>query len=65
MTASNDFPMPFLMPADVAARRLLRGLENKDYEIVFPRRLAWGMKALRLMPNALFFWIVRKFMLKS
>jgi short-subunit dehydrogenase len=65
MTASNDFPMPFLMPADVAARRLLSGLENKDYEIVFPRRLAWGIKALRLMPNALFFWIVRKFMLKS
>jgi hypothetical protein len=40
-------------------------LENKDYEIVFPRRLAWAMKALRLMPNALFFWVVRTFMLKS
>lgn len=65
MTASNEFPMPFLMPADEAARRLLHGLENKDYEIVFPRRLAWAMKALRLMPNALFFWIVRTFMLKS
>lgn len=65
MTASNDFPMPFLMPADEAARRLLHGLENKDYEIVFPRRLAWAMKALRLMPNALFFWVVRTFMLKS
>ena len=64
MTASNEFPMPFLMPADAAARRLLNGLENEDYEIVFPRRLAWGMKALRLMPNALFFWIVRTFMLK-
>jgi short-subunit dehydrogenase len=65
MTASNDFPMPFLMPADEAARRLLHGLKRKDYEIVFPRRLAWAMKVLRLMPNALFFWIVRKFMLKS
>lgn len=64
MTATNDFPMPFLMPVDVAAQRLLRGLENKNYEIVFPRRLAWGLKALRLMPNALFFWIVRTFMLK-
>lgn len=65
MTASNDFPMPFLMPADEAARKLLHGLKRKDYEIVFPRRLAWAMKVLRLMPNALFFWIVRKFMLKS
>ena len=65
MTASNEFPMPFLMPVDEAASRLLHGLENKDYEIVFPRRLAWAMKALRLMPNALFFWVVRTFMLKS
>lgn len=64
MTAVNDFPMPFLMQVDDAAKRLLKGLENKDYEIVFPRRLAWGLKALRLMPNALFFWIVRNFMLK-
>lgn len=64
MTATNDFPMPFLMPADEAARRLLRGLERKDYEIVFPRRLAWALKVLRLLPNALFFWIVRTFMLK-
>jgi short-subunit dehydrogenase len=65
MTETNDFPMPFLMPVDEAAERLLRGLKRKDYEIVFPRRMALAMKALRLMPNALFFWIVRTFMLKS
>jgi len=65
MTETNDFPMPFLMPVDEAAERLLRGLKRKDYEIVFPRRMALAMKALRLMPNALFFWIVRTFILKS
>lgn len=65
MTAVNDFPMPFLMPVDAAAQRLLRGLERKDYEITFPRRFTWAMKLLRLLPNAVYFWIVRTFMLRT
>lgn len=65
MTAVNDFPMPFLMPVDEAAQRLLRGLERKSYEITFPRRFTWAMKLLRLLPNAAYFWIVRTFMLRT
>lgn len=65
MTAVNDFPMPFLMPVDDAAQRLLRGLERKSYEITFPRRFTWMLKVLRLLPNAVFFWVVRTFMLRS
>lgn len=64
MTAVNDFPMPFLMPVDDAAQRLLQGLERKAYEITFPRRFTWAMKALRLLPNAVYFWIVRTFVLR-
>ncbi|ODR93634.1 hypothetical protein AUC70_12390 [Methyloceanibacter stevinii] len=65
MTAVNDFPMPFLMPVDDAAQRLLRGLERKAYEITFPRRFTWAMKLMRLLPNAVYFWIVRTFMLRE
>lgn len=65
MTAVNDFPMPFLMAVDDAAQRLLRGLERKAYEITFPRRFTWAMKLLRLLPNAVYFWIVRTFMLRA
>jgi short-subunit dehydrogenase len=65
MTAVNDFPMPFLIPVDEAAQRLLRGLERKSYEITFPRRFTWMLKALRLLPNAVFFWVVRTFILRS
>lgn len=65
MTAVNDFPMPFLMPVDDAAQRVLRGLERKAYEITFPRRFTWAMKLLRLLPNAVYFWIVRTFMLRA
>ena len=64
MTEVNDFPMPFLMPVDDAAERLLTGLERKHYEITFPRRFTWIMKLLRLLPNVLFLWLVKRFVLR-
>ena len=64
MTAVNEFPMPFLMPVDQAAERLLKGLERKHYEITFPRRFTWIMKLLRLLPNVVYLWLVRRFVLR-
>ena len=52
MTAANDYPMPFMMDADAAAARILAGLARGGFEIAFPRRLAWTMKAARLLPYA-------------
>lgn len=51
MTAVNDFPMPFLIEADEAARRIADGLESGDDTIVFPRRMALLMGAARLVPG--------------
>ena len=53
MVAGNRFPMPFLMSADEAARRILRGLRGGAFEIAFPRRLVWPMKAVRCLPASL------------
>lgn len=39
MTAVNDFPMPFLMDADKAARIIRRGLRKNRARIAFPLRL--------------------------
>ena len=64
MTRDNPFPMPGILPADEAARRMLAGLERRRYEIVFPTGFGLVMKALRLMPNALFFWALRRFVYK-
>jgi hypothetical protein len=44
MTAVNDYPMPFLMPVDRAARTIRRGLEHNRPRIAFPWQtatLAW------------------------
>ena len=49
MTDANDFPMPFLMPADRAAEIIRRGLAANRARIAFPfptAFLAWLMGAL-------------------
>lgn len=58
LTAKNDFPMPFLMRAEDAAERMFQGLLGNAFEITFPRRFTWMLKALQLLPYALYFPIV-------
>jgi short-subunit dehydrogenase len=65
MTAVNKFPMPFIIKADDAARRIADGLAKGKYEITFPWQLASFMKLARLAPNFAFRWYVRKFILRD
>jgi NAD(P)-dependent dehydrogenase (short-subunit alcohol dehydrogenase family) len=59
MTEQNDFDMPFIMTAEKAAGIICDGFETSGFEITFPRRLAYACKALRLLPYALSFPIMR------
>lgn len=62
LTDRNTFPMPFLMPVEDAAERLWRGLEfERSFEIAFPWQFAMILKALRLLPYAAYFPLVRRF----
>ena len=65
LTAQNDFPMPFLMKADDAARRTIAGLAAGKFEIAYPRRFVAILKALRLLPYPLFFRLIRRAVLKN
>ncbi len=60
MTGKNRFPMPFIMAVEPAAQRMYRGLMSGAFEVVFPRRLAWTMKVLRVLPYALYFPLIRR-----
>jgi short-subunit dehydrogenase len=60
MTAGNDYAMPFMMDAAEAARRVADGLASGGFEIAFPKRLAWLLKAASLLPNALFFPLMER-----
>jgi short-subunit dehydrogenase len=58
LTDKNDFPMPFLMSVEEASRRVIDGLARGRFEVCFPRRFAYILKAMRLLPYALYFPLV-------
>ena len=60
LTDKNAFPMPFLLDPDDASRRICDGFEHGGFEIAFPRRLAWPLKFLNMLPYSLYFWLVSK-----
>ena len=60
LTDKNPFPMPFLMEVDDAAEAFYRGLTSNRFEIVFPRRLAWLLRLLRLLPYRLSLSMTRR-----
>ncbi len=51
MTNSFDSVKPFLMSAEVAARRIRRGLDRKQAMIAFPRRLYLAARFQQLLPE--------------
>lgn len=58
LTDKNEFDMPFLITAEKAADYIMRGLVSSRFEIAFPRRFAFIMKVLRILPYALYFPLV-------
>ena len=65
LTDRNPFHMPFLMDVESAATDFYRGLQSGGFEIVFPRRFAYLLKVLRLLPHPLALAITRRLLPKS
>lgn len=65
LTDKNDFRMPFLIEADVAAKKICNGLERKRREISFPVPFNWSMKLMRAAPFAVYHNIIQKFVWKE
>jgi len=51
LTDRNDFPMPFRIEAEDAARRIVDGIEARKPEIHFPKRFSLLFKCLTLLPS--------------
>lgn len=61
LTAQNEFRMPALISSEQAASEIVRGWARGAFEIHFPRRFTFWMKALQLLPNRMYFAVVRRF----
>lgn len=60
LTEQNPFPMPYLMEVEDAAQRIMNGLESSRFQIAFPRRFVFQLKLLQMMPDALYFPLIKK-----
>ncbi|MEO7335539.1 MAG: SDR family NAD(P)-dependent oxidoreductase [Caldimonas sp.] len=60
LTSGNAFEMPALISADEAAREIVDGWAEGDFEIHFPKRFTRSMKALGLLSDSLYFRAIRK-----
>ena len=60
LTDRNDFPMPFRIEADEAARRIVDGIEAGKPEIHFPRRFSLLFKLMTLLPDRLYIRLCAK-----
>ncbi len=60
LTDKNDFPMPFLMEPEAAAKAVYKGMASKKFEIAFPTPFVLILKFLRLLPYGLYFALVKK-----
>ncbi len=55
LTDQNSFDMPAIMEPEEAAKRIIKGLYGKGFEIAFPRRLIWPLRLLSALPKPLAF----------
>jgi NAD(P)-dependent dehydrogenase (short-subunit alcohol dehydrogenase family) len=60
MTAQNDFHMPAEISPEQAAQAMLAGWAAGRFEIHFPKRFTWLMKALRLLGDGAYFSLVSR-----
>ena len=61
MTDQNNFPMPMIKSAKFAANEIFKGLTKSNaFEIHFPKNFTFIMKILKVMPNWLYFKILKR-----
>ncbi|OYY81644.1 MAG: short-chain dehydrogenase, partial [Methylophilales bacterium 16-45-9] len=53
MTDINTYSMPFLMDADIAAKKFVSAIEQKRRFVVIPWQMGWVARLMRLIPPVL------------
>jgi short-subunit dehydrogenase len=60
MTDINQYKMPFLMDADIAAAKFVNAIERKRRFVIIPWQMGWVARLMRLITPALWDWAMKK-----
>lgn len=60
LTDNHAFHMPFMISADFAAKKIIRGIEKQQHEINFPKIMSWTFKLGSSLPSVIYNWIMVK-----
>ncbi len=60
MTDINQYKMPFLMDADIAATKFVNAIEHKRRFVVIPWQMGWVARLMRLIPPILWDFAMKK-----
>lgn len=59
LTDKNDFTMPMMIPAEVAANIIAKEMLSKRFEIHFPKQFTYLMKLIDILPRWIYFPLAR------
>ncbi len=59
LTSKNDFAMPFIISSEESANIIFNGLQKRKFEIIFPFKMAFLIKFIKILPYKI------KFLLSS
>jgi len=60
LTDKNNFKMPMIIESEEAAKAIAKGLKGKGFEIHFPKKFTYIMKAVQMLPNWLYFKLIKR-----
>jgi NAD(P)-dependent dehydrogenase (short-subunit alcohol dehydrogenase family) len=60
LTEQNDYRMPAIISAEEAAAHMLRGWQQGEFEMSFPKRFTNFVKALKFLGDGMYFRAVRR-----
>jgi short-subunit dehydrogenase len=60
LTDKNDFSMPFLLPIDKAIKRIIKAVDTKAENYLFPKRFALLIILLNWLPRSIRNWYIKR-----
>ena len=65
MTDKNTFEMPFMISAKSATEQIMKNIFLNKFEIFFPKRLILPMKIMSMLPDKIYFYLMKKLVKKK